>query len=178
MTKEIELESTFTPYTLDRYATFTFEGYEDDLIEAYNDKHGTRREYDDFEWAYNTKDYLIDLAENRLKLLRQNILDNVIIGIDADGEPTSPRYYNFDTDKAFNIWIVDIDALRRYVEEHKADYEENKLRDRDGFWWFGDEEQTMLNYYLFTESVKRYNKDDYFYNQLEQVDGKAYITRV
>lgn len=170
MEKIINLESTFTPYTLDMYSTFTFESDEEGIL------CDLEKEYDDLEWMYDNKEYLQALSNNRLDLLKKNIIDNVILDIQKDGEPTSPRYYNFDTDKSFNNWVIDTDKLDEYINNNLSDYNENKLKDRDGFWWFGDEEQTKLNYYLMTESVKTYPAENYYYDQVDEVPAGEYIT--
>jgi len=125
----IELESIFTPWTLDMYQTFDFARADEMILE---DLGG---EYDDYNWDYDCQGYLKALADNRLDLLRDNILDEVIVDILYDGEPISPAYYNFTTDKTFNRWLVNVDELENFITENADDFLANKLESRDGFWW-------------------------------------------
>ena len=65
----------------------------------------------------------------------------------------------------------------QYIKENKKDFDENKLKDGPGFLWFGDDDQTKLNYYLFTESVKKYNNiEAYYYGMIEGLDFSEFIT--
>jgi hypothetical protein len=175
----IELEAMFTPYTLDTYSTFEI-GSDDDMeIENYNEINGTDLSYYDFNWTYDNESFLHDIAKKRLELMRDNILDDVIIGIKKDGEPWSPREYNFSTDNANNIYTVNIKKLKQYIKDNQEDYNKNKLKDRDGFMWFGDDHQTMLNYYLRTESAKEntgYTQDDYIVDIYDAIRAHEYVT--
>ena len=158
-TKTIELETTFTPWTLDTYQTFTFERAENMEIDHWSRELGLKLDYDDFDWSYDTDGYLQALSDRLKSLLQEYILDDVIVGLEFN-EPTSPRQYNFTTDKSFVEWEVDMDKLEKYIEENKEDFEENKLSSGPGFVWLGDEEQTKLNYYLCEESTKLLSKWD------------------
>jgi len=72
---KIDLESTFTPWTLDTYQTFTFDRDEECILETEGGG------YDNYEWDYNTDGYLDELAKNRIELLKDNILDDVILDV-------------------------------------------------------------------------------------------------
>jgi len=167
--KTITLETVFTPYTLDTYQTFTFENDEECLIDD-------GKTYDDYDWNYDCKGYLNDLAKNLIVLLRDNILDDVITAIDSDMKVLSPKQYNFDTDKIFIDFKVNQLKLDKYINDNIDDYEKNKLKNCDGFMWFGDDNQTRLNYYLRAVSAEKYPAIDYFYDQIEEVDQCQYIT--
>lgn len=169
--QKITLETLYTPYTLDLYQTFTFEMVEE-YVTADTENGG---DYDDFEWEYDSKGYLEALAENLVSLLNENILDDVILKVEQDGKPVSPQYYNFTTDKAWVVFTVSGEKLNAWIAEHDAEYQAGKLRDRDGFWWFGDENETMLAYYLKTVSAGKYSHEEYFFDQLEQVDTHEYV---
>jgi len=182
---KIKLETLYTPYTLDSYQTFTFENAEDSIIydlSHYNHERGEYLKtplditYDDIAWKYNTNGYLKALADNLINLLNNNILDEVILSITPDGEPISPREYNLTTDKIFLDINVDVEKLKKYIKDNQADYDKNKLKDCDGFWWFGYEIQTMLNYYLMNKSAGEYSADDYYMDQVETVDAMEFIT--
>lgn len=158
-TKTIELETTFTPWTLDTYQTFTFKRAEEMEIDYWSDKLGLNLDYNDFEWTYHNEEFLQALADELEKTLKEYILDDVIKGLEF-GAPTSPRQYNFTTDKSFVEWEVDMDKLNEYIEENKEDFEDNKISSGPGFMWLGDEEETKLNYYLKKESTKKFNSRD------------------
>ena len=179
MTEKIELESLYTPYTLDTYSAFTMESDEERIIEDlknYDQETGKEREtpleltYDDIEWDFDCKGYVKALAENWLDIMRDNILDEVITGIDSDCIVHSPQYYNFTTDKIFATFTVDTEKLREYIK-NCPDFEAEKLKDRDGFMWFGDESQTMLSFYLHNESTKKLSNEAYMLEQFDAVSG-------
>ena len=168
-TKTITLETVFTPYTLDTYQTFTFENDEECLIDE-------GKTYNDYDWDYDCEGYLNNLAENLIVLLRDNILDDVITGVDSDMKVFSPKEYNFDTDKIFIDFKVNQLKLDKYINDNIDEYNENKLKSCDGFMWFGDDKETKLNYYLRKVSDKKYTQENYFYDQTDCVQGYEYIT--
>lgn len=173
--KKIELESLYTPYTLDMYQTFTMEDADDQILESLNEGRDELLEYDDVDFTYDMEGYGKALAENLVGLLNEKILDDVIIKVESDCKVISPREYNFVTDKIILNISVDMEKLTEYIEANRAKYDKDKLQDTDGFWWFGDEQMTMLSYYLMRESVKKYSKDDYFYDQIETVSAYDYV---
>lgn len=173
--EKIILGSDFTPYTLDTYQTFSDEDIETDLVQDYNERHRTDFDQHGFDFKYDHKGYLKELADNRLKLLKENILDDVILDIEDDGEPISPREYNFGTDKADNIFTVDVAKLDAYISNISKEYEKNKIKDCDGFMWLGDEYQAKLNYYLRDVSFCKYSQENYYFDQVENVFEADYI---
>lgn len=176
MLKEIELDSMFTPYTIDTYQTFTMDDEEERTMEDLSEQVGRELTYDDIDWNYNHKEFVQALANRRFEILKDNILDDVIIDIKQNGEAVSPKEYNFKTDDSFEIYTVDIVKLNQYVSNNIADYQKNKLQDGPGFWWFGDEDQTKLNYYLFTKTKKEYGSDEaYYYDMVEGIDFQDFI---
>jgi hypothetical protein len=181
MQKIIELESTYTPYTLDTYHTFTFESDEDYILEILNDEKSDEADeitYDDVDWDYNTDGYLKDLAEKRVELMNDEILDDVILKVESKGEIVRPAYYNFTTDRDNTYFTVDIEKLEKYISGHKEDYEKNKIQSCGGFMWLGDEEQTMLNYYLMYKSAdddKGYTRHAYVIDQYDCFSPYEYI---
>ena len=178
---KIELENLYTPWTLDTYQTFTMESELEYIICMENDNAKKENrlavvlDYDSFDWNYNMDGYRQALAENFIKLLKENIIDGVITGIYSDMKVISSNYYNFTTDKIWIDFTVNAKALDEYIEKNKKDYEDNKIKSVSGFCWFGDEYQTKLNYYLKTESAKRLSVNDYFMDQAENVSGYEYI---
>lgn len=167
----------FTPYTLDTYGTFNFDGTDELILEnAKEDNGGVEVSYDDFDWKYDTNGYLLALRQNLLKLLNANILDDVILKVEPEGDIVRPREYNFSTDWSNLVFTVNENALNAYIEAHKEAYDAEHLRDRDGFWWFGDELQTRLNWYLSTVSEKTYTQEEYIGDQMEGVSDYEYVT--
>lgn len=175
MKKEIEFQVMYTPWTIDTYVTFDTERWEEMEIGAYNEEHGTKYGYDHFEWEYDHKGFVKQLAENWLYLVPKNIIDDVILGIEADGEPWSPREYNFSTDNMNVKFVVDVEKLAAYVDANRDHYDAEKIKSGDGFMWLGDEEQTMLEYYLAQKSVGEYTAEDYEDDQRDLLDGNGQI---
>lgn len=177
---QIILETLYTPYTLDTYSTFTMEGEEDWILESLNENRADDLEpleYKDIDWTYDTAGYLNDLAENLIILLKDNILDDVIIDLKQDGAVESPRYYNYTTDCAWIDFTVDENNLKKYISENTEDYNANKIKSTDGFWWNGDESQTMLAYYLEKVSANddKYPSNHYLMDQMDCISPYEYI---
>ena len=173
---KITLETTFTPYTLDSYQTFNFENEDESEIYNYNQEHDTDLDYDDFEWEYQTEEYSKALALNLITLLNDNILDDVILKIESDAIVHSPQFYNFDTDKIFLDLTIDEIKLRKYIEKNQEHFDKNKIGSYDGFMWFGDELDTMINYYLHNKTAKDYTTESYLWAQLDQVQAYEYMS--
>lgn len=157
-TKEIQFSITFTPYTIDTYSTFTFDGEIDYILDSPEFDGLT---YDDLEWSYDHKGLIIALAQTWEHLMRANVLDPVILSVRLDSAPYSPKFYNFETDNCFIVFTVDSDALESYIAGNIIDYDANHIRSGDGFMWFGDSDQTKLHYYLHTRSAEQYSVNEY-----------------
>lgn len=173
MKKEIGLSIMYTPWTIDTYATFDTEREEEMAIENYNEEHCTEYTYDDFDWEYDHKGLVKCLAENWQHFVNKEATDEVIEKVELDGEPRSPREYNFATDDCDIIVTVDYKKLRQYVADNKAHFEGNKIKSTDGFMWLGDDDQAMLHYYLWHEAVKNYSVDYYMDDQLDRLQSNG-----
>ena len=57
-TKNIVLNSMFTPYTIDTYSTFTMDNEEDYVIESLSEESGRELTYDDIDWTYDHKGFV------------------------------------------------------------------------------------------------------------------------
>ena len=169
MNKELETQITFTPYTIDTYQTFTFERSEESMLD------NGELEYDDYDWTYDTQGYIQALADSWLKLMQDNILDDVIKNVKLDGKAYSPREYNFTTDNSQVVFEVDIVKLKQYIVNNQADYDKTHIRSYDGFMYFGNEDDTMLHYYLHNKSIEDYTFESYLYDQYEQVEPSEFI---
>lgn len=177
-TKQIELNAMFTPYTLDTYATFTLDSEEEYIINNLSEDTGRDLTYDDIDWSYDHAGFVKALAKRRLEILRDNIVGNVILSIDDNTDISSPREYNFKTDDCFNVYTVNINALDKFIANNQADYDQNKLKDAPGFYWFGDEDQTKLNYYLNKTNYTEINSnfEAYYYDMIDGFDYSEFIT--
>jgi len=167
--KDINLSIMYTPYTIDTYNTFTMETAEGCIMED------QQCEYDDIEWNYDHREYLQALADSWIELMNKNILDDVILKVEADGKAISPKEYNYRTDDCDVIFTVNINQLKAYIDRNSEDYAKNKIGSVDGFMWFGDDNETMLHYYLKKQSVKHYDAYAYYIDQMESVNDFDYI---
>ena len=175
MNTQIELSTLYTPYTLDTYQTFNFENVEEQMMEYYNDLHQTEKNYDDFIWEYDTDTYLQDLAKSLVTLLNDNILDTVIEAVHYNGKAYSPKEYNFKTDDTDLIFTVNEKNLDEYITKHETAYHTEKLQDRPGFWWMGNEAETKLAFYLHHKTQNEYEPFTYMMDQFDQVDALEYV---
>jgi len=169
MTK-VKLSISDTPYTIGTYQTFTLEGAVESILD------GLDKTYDELDWTYDMDKYIADLATSFEELMRENLLDDVIKNVTLDGKPYSPKFYNFSTDNCGLVFDIDPEKLQAYISYNKDDYEKNKKHDVDGFWWFGNEIETMLDYYLEAVSLKKYDYEAYYYDQMDRVDPHEYVT--
>lgn len=167
---KLELETSFTPYTLDTYQTFTFDNVYSQVCED------LACGFDDLEWDCEHNHYVQALAENWVVLMNENIVDDVILGVKAEGKSYSPREYNFRTDGCNMFFDVNVKELEKYIEKNLENYNENKLKSCDGFMWFGDDLQTKLNFYLENETTKKYEAPTYYFDQIDGVDANEYVS--
>lgn len=175
MNKKIELSVMYTPWTIDTYNVFTFETHEEMEIEHMSEEFNKPLTYDDFEWTYNNKKFLEVLMGNWMEIIGDNIKDDVIKDITQDGEPWSPRYYNYSTDDCNIAFTVDLEKLKGWIKDHQEQYNQDKIKSVSGFIWLGDEEQTMLNYYLRAKSaVKDLTEGEYIMDQHERITEQLY----
>ena len=173
--QKIELETLYTPYTLDCYSTFTFDGEEEYIIESLSEDTGKDLTYDDIDWTYHSEDYLNALAKNLVTLLQDNIIDDVILAIDWDGKTHSPREYNFTTDKCWLDITVDMDKLDAYIKANAAKFKAEHIRSCDGFTWLGNDNEEKLIWYIQTVSAELYSPCTYQMDQMEQVQTHEFI---
>jgi hypothetical protein len=174
--EKINLDIMSTPWTIDTYAIYTSDQHEEMEIDCYNEQNKTDLDYDGFDWTYDHKGLVQWLADTLLSQLRGNIRDNVILAIEQDGDAWSPSYYNYATDNASFTYLVDVDALNKYVDDNLAAYNEQKKRGYDGFIWTGNELETKLAWYLEHKSEPDYKYWDAISDTLEdlQVNGVWY----
>lgn len=166
-TNEIELTISDTPYSIDTYSLFAFD-CEDLLID--DDK-----TYDDYEWKYDTKNYIQSLADNWLALMNDNIIDTVILSITSDGPAFSPREYNFRTDNAPITIEYNATALHQYIDTNHSSFLKEKRYSSDGYVWLGTDEDAMILFYLETASTKLYPTESYILDQYENVSQYDYV---
>lgn len=163
----------YTPWTIDTYSTFTFDREEEYIIDDLCESDGKQYTYDDFTWDYDHKGLVKQLHENWLGLIHANVLDEVILAIEPDGEPWSPKYYNHGTDNANIHFVVDYEKLLAYIDVNREHYEQNKIRSTDGFMWLGDEDETMLQHYLTYKSGADYTDESYECDQWDLLIGNG-----
>lgn len=172
---QIEIETLYTPYTLDTYQTFTSDSTEEMIIDYMSEDVKKDLNYDDIKWKYDWKPYKAALASNLVLLLNNHIVDDVILKIEQTSKVFSPREYNFITDWCMLTFTVNEENLRAYIAANKKDFNENKIQNKPGFVWLGDKPQEMINYYLATVSAQLYKPFTYMVNQLEEVDQYEFI---
>lgn len=107
--------------SIDTYGLFDGGEVDSNLIEWYNEEHNTGYNYDDFEWDYDHKSIVKDLAERRAKYLENDV--DVIHSVKVL-ETGSPREYNFSTDWATFEIDYDKDAVDTYIYDHAEDWSE------------------------------------------------------
>lgn len=147
--------------TIDTYNLFTGGDVDEDIIQYYNEQHGTNYTYDDFEWDYEHAEIVKDLATERAILLETEVPAFKSVKVKSTG---SPREYNFSTDYAMFKIDYDEDMVEKFVGQDFNKWHE--FYHDSGWWsqisWREDTEETRdlirmakLNYYL----------DDFYKNQ-------------
>ena len=171
--QKITLDTSDTPYTLDTYATFTMDNTDEYMLENERETN-PNAEYDDFDWTCDHKGYLQSLADNWLVLMRENILDSVILAIEITGAPISPREYNFSTDRAPIEITYNETALLEYIAKHREQYEKEKRHSYDGYIWLGDERDNEIMWYMQNASTVLYTPDAYVMDQYEYMNEREF----
>lgn len=173
--QKITLDTSDTPYTLDTYSTFTMDNADEYMLETEREANPDAI-YDDYDWTYDHAGYLQALADNWQTLMRENILDGVILAINITGTPISPREYNFSTDRAPIEIEYNEKLLQAVIDANRAKYEKEKRRSCDGYMWLGDERDNEIMWYMEHASTALYSPADYQMDQHEQVDEFDYVT--
>lgn len=132
MIKEIELNNQDTKYTIDTYAYFIGESFDESYLED-------EKNYDDYNWIYDHKNIVKDLALESIEYLKeiliQDLKDEAIIkSIDLISSG-SPQYYNYTTDYyIMNIKYND-QLLDEYIQNNSATFvaykKDNIIPDHD-----------------------------------------------
>lgn len=107
--------------TIDTYQTFDGGDVDDMMLQYYNEDNDTNYEYDDFEWTYDHKAIVTDIARERAYALEKyyDAIHNA-----RPVEVGSPKYYNYSTDWADFEIQYDKTMVDAYIEDHKDDYKE------------------------------------------------------
>ena len=115
MTKTIRLNNQDTPFTIDTHQYFTGDDTDEMIIRDYNDENDTDLDYDSFDWSYDHKAIVKELATASLEWLQENILDDIIMNLDLV-ETFSPKFYNYSTDSYSLDIEIDTGALDRLYD--------------------------------------------------------------
>ena len=163
--------------SIDTYNQFTGGDIDDQIIQDYNNEHGTDYNYDGFEWDYDHAGIVKDLATERAALLEAEVPAFKSVIVKSTG---SPREYNFSTDYA----MLEIDYDEAMVEQFVTDNTDlwNEFYHDSGWWsqisWRDDNEETRelirmakLNFYL----DDFYRKHWYDYDPLYEIESDTYF---
>ena len=108
--------NTFCPLFPGFYNT-TFEYYnEEDDINNYNEEHGTKLSYDDFEWNY--KDYEDRTGRAFVSKVESELKQFLPIGIEFQ-QISSPKEYNFTNDSIYISVNLSLDKLIKLIKDRK-----------------------------------------------------------
>lgn len=106
--------------TIDTYGMFENYSVVDMMIDDYNEENGVSLDYDDFEWTYDFKQIVAEIAEARAKELVEDVDCIESIKVLRSG---SPEYYNFTTDWFVGEYVIDLDKLEKTISENKEKFE-------------------------------------------------------
>ena len=159
------------------YQGFDGYGVDEMIIEDYNLHHYTQYDYDDFEWDYEHAEIVKDLAEERARLLQDEVPAFKSVKVKSTG---SPREYNFSTDYAMFEIEYDEALVNKFVDSDFNKWHE--FYHDSGWWsqisWREDCEDTQnlirmakLNYYL--NDFYREHWEDY--DPLHEVETDIYL---
>lgn len=101
--------------SIDTYNQFTGGDVDEDILQFYNEEHGTDYNYDDFEWGYEHAEIVKDLANERAHLLETEVPGFKSVKVKSTG---SPREYNFSTDYAMFEIDYDEKMVSNYINSH------------------------------------------------------------
>ena len=112
---------------IDTYGMLTGDTADEYTIESEIESTGnTELTYDSFEWEYDHKQIVKDLAHASIEIVEQAIAGTeyakIIKGIEFVGSG-SPTYYNYTTDWYTMSVDVDMDELKKYIDIHTKEIE-------------------------------------------------------
>lgn len=122
--------------SIDTYNMFSGGSVDDYYIESYNDEHGTDYTYDNFDWSYDHKQIVKDLAETSRDWIVENVVGDIVKDVGEILGTYSPREYNFRTDSWEAEWEIDDTELAKYIDQHKEAY---------NAWYSGSSWESTIN---------------------------------
>jgi hypothetical protein len=122
--------------TPDTYGTFRCDSSDDLHLDWCREEAGMDLEWDDFDWEYDHRGILWDLAEECKDWLMQTLME---IGLESASNPSvvdvwSPREYNFTSDGFEVEFTCDPEELRGLTADFDVDeWAGEYYKSRDGF---------------------------------------------
>lgn len=158
-------------FTLDTYQTFDMDHWYD--IHCENIKESWENP-DDFDFDFDSTNYLKALAENATDFYNKECIDDIIKSYKL--KPDSiyrPAYYNYTTDSAEYTLDFDARKLNAYIKQNNHEYIESCERKSYYIPPLEDYEEKLAFYF---KKVHSHKFDDYIMDQFENVPDYDYIT--
>lgn len=167
--------------SIDTYQMFRGDSADEMLMSIYNNEHGTDYWYDNFEWEYDHKQIVKDLANASRKFHLDNTLGPVVKNIGEIELTGSPKEYNFSTDYYECKWEIDEQALETFIERNQADFEQYY---RDSGWaehteWREDDDPQKAENILIAKLAfylqRLYENADSYNEYMWEVETDIYL---
>lgn len=137
---EITLGNEFTQYTIDTYGTFTADSELEYELEGLVDDDKLKADYtwEDYDWDFDHKQYVADLAQLSAGYIADLFKDDKILTSISyeENSASSPREYNFITDSYGLEITFDENLLNDYIRENEkeaTEYFHSRHDSYDGF---------------------------------------------
>ena len=157
---QLELQSDFTPYTCDTYATFTDDMFLESELDYLNEKSEKEITSDDIEIEYNMQGIVGDMGE----ILASFLVDNYEYINKASVQKIHiPKFYNYCTDAVTLDIDCDINSIVAYCNECD-DFNEYMLGEAMGYSKVSELEKYLIFYirdYSTDEMVNNYQASVY-----------------
>lgn len=168
--QKINLNNTWTDFTIDSYHMFSDDSYIDGEIYNYNRENDTDYNYNDFDWEYKKEEIVKNLAELSISILLHEVKGDVISEMKYVSSQ-SPYEYNFTTDSYDMEIDYNKEKLGAFIKENEGGFIEKVKHDttaRDGYrpYYEYDEmyndDRARLAYYLNANmNVEEYEGEMY-----------------
>lgn len=113
--------------TIDTYQMFNGESFEGNELDGFNEQNETLYTYDDFNWSYNHKKIVEDLANASIEILEHSIkyteYADIIKSITYVSSG-SPKFYNYTTDHYIMNIDFDPEKLQSYSDKNYKEIRE------------------------------------------------------
>lgn len=150
----IQVQSEFTPYTVDTYGTFTGDMADEMILEDLSEQHGKVIDWNDVEIECDNKKVVEEIGD----ILAKYLFDNYEHIKDAKvSKVNMPRFYNYETDSVTIDLESDMPMIEQYCTDNIEAYGEFLQGEASNYLRVSAEEKQVIFYIKHASSDEMVN---------------------